>query len=98
VSEPLDFEELAERMLADLAAIETMRMPFGRFGPDHFPPAGLPIYELPAEYLGWFAQRSWPRGRLGELLKIVHQMKVDGSDFAFEAMRKRAGGRRSLRK
>lgn len=89
---------LPEAMLADLAAIAEMRMPFGKYGPQYFPPDGVPIYDLPAEYLGWFAQKkSWPRGRLGELLKIVHQMKADGSDLAFEPLRRQAGGRSRLR-
>ena len=39
-------------MAADLAEIEKTRMPFGKFGPKSFPPAGVPIYDLPAEYLG----------------------------------------------
>lgn len=89
--------ELALRMAEDLASIERMHMPFGKFGPQHFPPRGVPIYDLPAEYLAWFAQKGFPKGRLGELLKIVHQMKVDGSDFAFDPMRKRNGGRTNLR-
>ena len=73
-------------------------MPFGKFGPEHFPPRGVPIYDLPVEYLGWFAQKGgFPKGRLGELLRIVHQMKVDGSDFAFDPMRQREGGKQSLR-
>lgn len=87
-----------QAMLADLEAISKMRIPFGKFGPQQFPPDGVPIYDLPAEYLGWFAQKnSWPRGRLGELLRIVHQMKADGSDVAFDPMRQRAGGRAILR-
>jgi uncharacterized protein (DUF3820 family) len=89
---------LAARMAADLREIELMRMPFGRFGPKTFPPNGTPIYDLPVEYLGWFASKAnWPRGRLGELLRIVYQMKADGSDFAFDAMRRRAGGKAPLR-
>jgi hypothetical protein len=84
-------------MAADLAEIEKTWMPFGRFGPKQFPPSGLPIYDLPAEYLAWFEQHGWPKSRLGELLRMVYQMKVDGSDIAFEAMRRRAGGRKSLR-
>jgi hypothetical protein len=92
-----DLPRLADWMAADLAEIERMRMPFGKFGPAHFPPAGLPICDLPAEYLAWFAQHGWPKSRLGELLRIVYQMKVDGSDIAFEPMRRRAGGRKSLR-
>src|SRR6186713_642238 len=89
--------DIAQRMAEDLAAIERMRMPFGKFGPQHFPPHGVPIFDLPVEYLAWFARKGFPKGRLGELLKIVHQMKVDGSDFAFDPMRKRKGGRTKLR-
>ena len=85
-------------MTADLAEIEAMHMPFGKFGPAHFPPRGVRIFDLPVEYLGWFAKKGgFPKGRLGELLKIIYQMKVDGTDFAFDAMRRRAGGRTPLR-
>ncbi len=90
--------ELALRMAADMKAIEKMSMPYGKFGPASFPPRGVPIYDLPVEYLAWFAQKGgFPKGRLGELLKIIHQMKVDGSDAAFDGMRKRNGGRTKLR-
>jgi len=88
---------LAEHMAADMAQIARWRMPFGKFGPEHFPPRGVPIYDLPAEYLQWFAQRGWPGGELGRLLQIVYQMKADGSDSAFDPMRKKAGGRTRLR-
>ncbi len=91
-------ENLADWIANDLAEIERSCMPFGKFGPDHFPPSGIPLYDLSAEYLAWFGQKGWPRGRLGELLRMVYQMKVDGSDSAFDAMRKRAGGRSPLRK
>jgi uncharacterized protein (DUF3820 family) len=92
-----DDEGLACRMARETAEIEATFMPFGKFGPEKFPPRGVPIYDLPVEYLGWFAHKGWPRGRLGELLRIVYQMKVDGSEAAFDGMRRRAGGRRNLR-
>lgn len=90
-------QDLAARMAADLAAIEKTHMPFGKYGPQHHPPLGLPIFDLPAEYLGWFEKKGFPKGRLGELLRIVHQMKADGSDSAFDPMRRRRGGRSPLR-
>jgi len=90
-------DDLARRMAEELAEIERTHMPFGKFGPKDSPPKGVPIFDLSAEYLGWFAQKGWPRGRIGELLKIVYQMKIDGADSAFDEMRRRAGGRRSLR-
>ena len=94
----MDEARLRDWIAADLADIERTHMPFGKFGPAHFPPRGLPIYDLPVEYLGWFAQKNgFPKGRLGELLRIVHQMKVDGLDAIFDALRQRAGGKQSLR-
>lgn len=89
---------LRDDALVELQEIAETRMPFGRYGPRHFPPRGLPIYNLPAEYLQYFATRGWPSGRLGELLSIVYQMKADGGDAIFEALRQRAGGRISLPK
>jgi uncharacterized protein (DUF3820 family) len=81
-------DDLEARMRADLEEIGRTHMPFGKYGPQHFPPSGIPIYDIPAEYLGWFANKAgFPKGRLGVLLKIVHQMKSDGSDIAFDVFR-----------
>jgi uncharacterized protein (DUF3820 family) len=86
------------QIAGELREIESLHMPFGKFGPQHFPPHGVPIYDLPVEYLGWFAQKGgFPKGRLGHLLRVIYQMKVDGSDTAFDPMRRRAGGRTRLR-
>jgi hypothetical protein len=85
-------DNLAESMRRDLEEIGRAFMPFGKYGPQHFPPNGVPIYDIPAEYLGWFANKAgFPRGRLGELLRMVHQMKADGSDVVFDVFRKRNG-------
>ena len=96
--DPSNPQDLAAEMARDMEEIGRMKMPYGKFGPQHFPPDGVPIYDLPAEYLGWFANKAgWPKGKLGRLLQIVHQMKADGSDMAFDPLRKRAGGRTQLR-
>ncbi|HRK16688.1 MAG TPA: DUF3820 family protein [Prosthecobacter sp.] len=92
-------DDLAERMRHDLAEIGRTRMPFGKYGPANHPPHGVPIYDLPAEYLAWFARPNtgFPRGRLGALLQMVYQMKVDGSDSVFDPFRRGRGGRTPLR-
>lgn len=90
-------EHLRDWLAADLKDILHGRMPFGKFGPKHFPPYGVPLFDLPVEYLQWFARKGFPQGRLGELLRIVHQLKVDGCDEIFDAERRRRGGRTSLR-
>lgn len=91
-------DDLVARMQHDLNEIGRTHMPFGKFGPDHHPPHGVPIYDLPAEYLGWFANKAgFPKGRLGALLQMVHQMKADGSDIVFDVFRRQRGGRTTLR-
>jgi uncharacterized protein len=94
----MDDSDLARSMAADLAEIDRTYMPYGKYGPKAYPPHGVPIHDLPADYLSWFATKAgFPKGRLGTLLKMVYQMKTDGSDFIFEPMRKRKGGRTNLR-
>jgi uncharacterized protein (DUF3820 family) len=73
----------------DLAEIRRTYMPFGKYGPEHFPPHGRRIYDLPLEYLLWFRQKGFPKGRFGELLRIVCQMKADGCDEVFDHFRQR---------
>ncbi|MFC5049365.1 putative quorum-sensing-regulated virulence factor [Rubritalea spongiae] len=73
-------------------------MPFGKFGPKSYPPRGVPIMDLPPEYLTWFKERGFPKGRLGELLEAVCDLKNVGMDMVFEPMRKANGGRVSIRK
>jgi uncharacterized protein (DUF3820 family) len=90
----INHESLALAMAEDLAEIARTHMPFGKYGPAAFPPRGRPIYELPSEYLGWFERNGWPSGRLGELLKMVYQMKVDGSgDVIFAELKVRLSRR-----
>ena len=75
-----------------------MQMPFGKFGPEHYPPRGVPLIDLPPEYLAWFQERGFPKGRLGELLEIVFEVKRSGADEVFDPIRRARGGRFSLRK
>ena len=91
----LDPEEFEETMME----ISQTFMPFGKYGPDNYPPRGVPIYDLPFEYLDWFQYNGGlPKGQLGELLEIVYHNKKDGSDEAFSHFRKLNGGRTRLRK
>lgn len=68
-------------------------MAFGKYGPDEYPPRGVPIIDLPSEYLAWFAERGFPKGRLGELLATVFEIKQSGADAVFQPLRERKGGR-----
>ena len=89
----IDPDEFAETM----AEISNTHMPFGKYGPGQCPPKGLPIYELPFEYLEWFQYNGGlPGGRLGELLELVYHIKKDGAGEVFAPLRLKARG--SLKK
>jgi uncharacterized protein (DUF3820 family) len=94
----MDFTEIQRddfrRLLAELA---TARMPFGRYGIQEQPPSGVPLIDLPLEYLVWFKQRGFPKGRLGELMAHVCEIKEVGMDSVFDPLRAARGGRFPLR-
>ena len=95
----MDFTEIDREDFRNLLMeIAEAHMPFGKYGPEHYPPRGIPLTDLPPEYLGWFAERGWPKGRLGELMEMVCEIKATGADQVFEPMRKARGGRVSVRK
>ena len=80
-----------------LAEIHQTHMPFGKFGKQNHPPSGIPIFDLPEEYLIWFKQRTFPKGRLGELMAHVCEIKECGMDSLFDPMRQANGGRTKLK-
>ncbi len=80
-----------------LSEIHRTDMPFGMFGKEKYPPHGVPVYDLPEEYLMWFKQREFPKGRLGELMAHVCEIKETGMDSLFNPMREANGGRTRLR-
>lgn len=80
-----------------LAEIARTRIPFGKFGIKVYPPAGVPIMDLPQEYLIWFKERGFPKGRLGELMAQVEAIKAVGMDSVFDPIRQATGGRFRLR-
>lgn len=90
-------DNLRDWIEADLREITQTSMPFGKYGPKNYPPRGVPLYDLPVEYLEWFRKKGFPKGRLGDLLKSLHQMKVEGCDAIFDPIRRTRGGRTSLR-
>ena len=67
------------RALLELAE---MRMPFGRY-------AGRRLIDLPEQYVVWFAQQGFPAGKLGEMLREVYEIKVNGLEYLFTPLQGR---------
>ncbi len=69
-----------ETLRTQLLELAEYRMPFGKY-------QGSRLVDLPEPYVVWFAQRGFPKGRLGELLSIVYEIKVNGLEYLFEPLR-----------
>jgi uncharacterized protein (DUF3820 family) len=57
------------------------KMPFGRY-------EGRLICNLPEAYLAWFKQKGFPKGRLGELLATMYEIKLNGLEYLLEPLKK----------
>lgn len=64
----------------DLVRIARTRMPFGRF-------KDRVLIDLPEEYLLWFVDRGFPHGKLGELMQITLEIKINGLESLIEPLR-----------
>lgn len=60
------------------------RMPFGKY-------EGVPLLDLPQPYLVWFAQKGFPKGRLGEALALCLEVKHNGLERMVRKLAKDGG-------
>lgn len=54
-----------------LQRLVTTPMPYGKY-------KGRLIADLPGNYLNWFAREGFPRGDLGRLLALMHEIDHNG--------------------
>lgn len=63
-----------------LVKIAQMQMPFGKY-------KGRVLIDLPEAYLLWFAGKGFPQGRLGELMALCLEIKINGMESLIEPLR-----------
>ncbi|MCK5849802.1 MAG: DUF3820 family protein [Kiritimatiellae bacterium] len=59
-----------------LIELANYRMPFGKY-------KGTKLVNLPEPYVIWFRNKGWPKGKLGEMLQSVYEIKVNGLEYLF---------------
>jgi len=65
----------------DLQMLVTREMPFGKY-------KGRLIADLPGNYLAWFAREGFPKGEIGRLLALMHEIDHNGLSGLLEPLRK----------
>jgi uncharacterized protein (DUF3820 family) len=65
---------------AVLLKLARMRMPFGRYK-DRL------LIDLPEPYVVWLAGKGYPDGQLGDMLRMIYEIKVNGLEYLFGPLR-----------
>lgn len=56
------------------------RMPFGKYKDQR-------LIDLPEAYILWFNRKGFPSGQLGDMLKSLYEIKLNGLDYLLNPLR-----------
>ena len=65
----------------DLRLLVTRTMPFGKY-------KDRVIADLPGNYLTWFAREGFPKGEIGRLLALMHEIDHNGLSYLLKPLRR----------
>jgi len=57
-----------------LKSLLSTKMPFGKY-------EGQLLCNLPVSYLEWFARKGFPKGKLGNQLQSIYEIKLNGLEY-----------------
>ena len=65
-----------------LLELVTMEMPYGRY-------KGRILCDLPEPYLAWYHEKGFPKGKLGERLALMYEIKLNGLEYLLKEIKRR---------
>ena len=57
------------------------KMPFGKY-------QGRYLIDLPEAYVLWFKEKGFPKGKLGKMMELLVEIKVNGLESLIRPLRK----------
>ncbi len=70
---------LNPQLLTDLVKI---RMPFGKY-------KGTVLCNIPVSYLEWFNRKGFPKGKLGQQLQTMYEIKLNGLEYLLDPLKEK---------
>ena len=65
-----------------LIDLSQMKMPFGKY-------KGRFLIDLPEQYVVWYHNKGFPKGKLGQQMQLVYELKLNGLEDIIREIRKR---------
>ncbi len=66
----------------DLIKLLETKMPFGKY-------KGRLLIDLPEPYLVWYHSKGFPKGKMGEMLAAMYEIKLNGLEVMLRKLVKR---------
>lgn len=63
-----------------LIALAKNTMPYGKY-------KGVLLIDLPEPYIAWYQTKGFPKGKLGELLGLLYEIKLNGLEYLVKPLR-----------
>lgn len=65
-----------------LLDVSKAKMPFGKY-------KGRYLIDLPEHYIVWYHNKGFPNGKLGEMMGLVYELKLNGLEYLLKEIRKK---------
>jgi len=63
-----------------LEILANSKMPYGKFKGKH-------LIDLPEHYIVWYNNKGFPKGKLGDQLRLVYELKLNGLEDLVRKLR-----------
>ena len=64
----------------ELVKLANTKMPYGKYKGKH-------LIDLPEHYIVWYNNKGFPKGKLGDMLRLVYEIQLNGLEDLVRKLR-----------
>lgn len=64
-----------------LIKLANTKMPYGKY-------KGTDLIDLPEHYIVWYHDKGFPKNKMGEMLGLVYELKLNGLEYLIREIKK----------